>query len=139
MHRQLILALILCSTSAWSQSKLPGPAAPGETSETDNQITSLQQKLKNAPTEYSGYDALGAAYLQKARETGDVDYFSLAEETLQMSVDMAPSDFRSADPLVHMALVCMGEHRFNDALNYAGQAVDVGSGNLAAFAVQGDA
>src|SRR5208282_3411488 len=43
------------------------------------------------------------------------------------------------DPLVHMALVYMGEHRFSDALAYAQKAIGTGSGNLAAFAIEGDA
>jgi tetratricopeptide (TPR) repeat protein len=38
-----------------------------------------------------------------------------------------------------MALVYMGEHRFSDALAYAQKAIGTGSGNLAAFAIEGDA
>ena len=38
-----------------------------------------------------------------------------------------------------MALVYMGEHRFADALSYAEKAIGLGSGNLAAFAIEGDA
>jgi tetratricopeptide (TPR) repeat protein len=40
---------------------------------------------------------------------------------------------------VHMALVYMGEHRFAEALTYAQKAIGTGSGNLAAFAIEGDA
>jgi tetratricopeptide (TPR) repeat protein len=58
---------------------------------------------------------------------------------LKKALALAPQDFRAADPLVHMALVYMGEHRFADALAYTQKAIGTGSGNLAAFAIEGDA
>ena len=85
------------------------------------------------------YDGLGSAFFQKARETGDISYYDLAEQTLKNALDLAPQDFRAADPLVHMALVYMGEHRFSEALAYAQKAIGTGSGNLASFAIEGDA
>jgi tetratricopeptide (TPR) repeat protein len=95
--------------------------------------------VKEAPGDYAGYDGLGSAFFQKARESGDIAYYDLAERTLKKALALAPQDFRAADPLVHMALVCMGEHRFSDALSYAQKAIGTGSGNLAAFAIEGDA
>ena len=111
----------------------------GTTSETDRQIQTLQEHVKEAPGDYAGYDGLGSAFFQKARETGDIAYYDLAEKTLNKALALAPLDFRAADPLVHMALVYMGEHRFSDALAYAQKAIGTGSGNLAAFAIEGDA
>jgi tetratricopeptide (TPR) repeat protein len=139
MAKRLLFALILCSTTAWSQAEAPAGRPLSTTSETDNQIATLQSQVRKAPGDYSGYDALGAAFLQKARETGDIDYYDLAEQTLNKSLTLAPGDFRAASPLVNMALLCMGEHRFTDALAYSRQAIALGSGNLAAFAIQGDA
>jgi tetratricopeptide (TPR) repeat protein len=142
MAKWLLILPILCAASAWSQ------VAPfesvelkhiGLTSETDTQIQTLQNHVKQAPGDYAGYDGLGSAYFQKARETGDIAYYDLAEQTLKQGLALAPQDFRAADPLVHMAAVCMGEHRFSDALAYAQKAVGTGSGNLAAFAIEGDA
>jgi hypothetical protein len=109
------------------------------TSETDKQSETLQDHVKDAPGDYAGYDGLGSAFFQKARETGDIAYYDLAEQTLKQALDLAPQDFRAADPLVHMALVYMGDHRFSDALAYAQKAIGTGSGNLAAFAIEGDA
>ena len=108
-------------------------------SETDKQILILQDQVKKSPEDFAGYDGLGAAFLQKARETGDIDYYNLAEQTLKKALALVPQDFRSADPSIHMALVCMGEHRFADALAFAQKAIATGSGNLAAFAIEGDA
>ena len=111
----------------------------GANSETDIQIQALQQHIKKAPDDYVGYDGLGAAYLQKARETGEIDYYNLAEQSLKQCLELVPPDFRSADPLVHMSLVFMGEHRFTEALAATQKAISLGSGNLAAFAIEGDA
>jgi tetratricopeptide (TPR) repeat protein len=142
MAKRLVVLPILCAACAWSQiavidsveSKRPSPL-----SETDKQIQTLQDHAKAAPGDYSGYDELGSAFFQKARETGDIAYYGLAEQTLKKALALAPQDFRAADPLVHMALVYMGEHRFADALAYAQKAIGTGSGNLAAFAIEGDA
>jgi tetratricopeptide (TPR) repeat protein len=108
-------------------------------SETDRQIGTLQDRVKKAPGDYAVYDQLGAAFFQKARETGDISYYDLAEQTLKKSLALVPQDFRASDPLVHLCLVYMGEHRFSDVLNSAQKAIGLGSGNLAAFAVEGDA
>jgi tetratricopeptide (TPR) repeat protein len=141
MGEWLRIVLILCAASAWSQ------AAPFESvestkrgqTETDKQIQTLQDRVKQSPDDYAGYDGLGSAFFQKARETGDITYYDLAEQTLKKALTLAPRDFRSADPLVHMASVYMGEHRFSDALACAQKAIGTGSGNLAAFAIEGDA
>src|ERR1700739_1331303 len=142
MAKWLRVLLILGAASAWSQTAHFESAVlkrPGPTSETDKQIQTLQDHVKQAPDDYAGYDGLGSAFFQKARETGDIAYYDLAEQTLKKALVLAPRDFRAADPLVHMALVYMGEHRFSDALAPAQKAVDTGSGNLAAFAIEGDA
>ena len=141
MEKHFLLALTLCSAVAWCQdAPLPkaGPRLiPGTA--TDTQIAALQHRVKMAPGDYTGYDALGAAFFQKARETGDITYYDLAEKALNKSIDLVPQDFRAADPLIHMCLVYMGEHRFSDVLKYGQKAAALGSGNLAAFAVEGDA
>jgi tetratricopeptide (TPR) repeat protein len=142
MAKWLLVLLILCAEAVWSQTA-PLESVDrnrlGHTSETDTQIQTLQDHVKKVPGDYTGYDGLGSAFFQKARETGDIAYYDLAEQTLKQALALAPQDFRAADPLVHMALVYMGEHRFSDALAFAQKAIGTGSGNLAAFAIEGDA
>jgi tetratricopeptide (TPR) repeat protein len=142
MSRWKIALWILCSASAWSQTA-PFLSSemnrPHSTSETDSQIQTLQDHVKRAPGDYAGYDGLGSAFFQKARETGDIAYYDLAEQTLNKALALVPQDFRAADPFVHMASVYMGEHRFSDALAFAQKAIGAGAGNLAAFAIKGDA
>ncbi len=129
--KSVAFLLALVAVGAWAQN------APE--SATDRQIRTLQQRAKQQSGDYLVYDQLGQAYLQKTRETGDVAYFDLAEKALKKALDLvpqgAPQDFRAADPLVHMALVYMGEHNFM----YSQKAIALGAGNLPAFAIEGDA
>jgi tetratricopeptide (TPR) repeat protein len=142
MARWLLVLLTLSYAAAWSQT-VPSGSPEGNRldtlSETDRQIQTLQDQVKKSPDDFSGYDGLGVAFLLKARETGDIDYYNLAEQTLMKALALAPQDFRAADPFTHMALVCMGEHRFAEALAFSQKAIGTGSGNIAAFAIEGDA
>jgi len=142
MGKWLLVFLIIAGTSGFCQNspfESLAQGRPGSPSETDQQIQKMQAYVKQAPGDYAGYDALGFSFLQKARETGDVSYYDLAEQTLKKAIALAPQDFGSADPLVHMALVYMGEHSFAEALSYSQKAIGRGAGNLAAFAIEGDA
>jgi tetratricopeptide (TPR) repeat protein len=142
MAKWLVVLLIFCAPPVWSQTanfESVGLKQMDPASATDKQIQTLQDHVKEAPSDFAGYDRLGSAFFQKARETGDIDYYDLAEQTLKRALALAPQDFRAADPLVHVALVYMGEHRFSEALTYAQKAIGTGSGNLAAFAIEGDA
>ncbi len=141
MAKWLLVLLTFSSTATWSQ-VLPSDSVTenrAESSETDKQIQTLQDRVKRSPADYAGFDGLGAAFLQKARETGDISYYNLAEQALKKALALVPQDFRAADPSIHMAVVCMGEHRFADALSFAQRAIATGSGSLAAFAIEGDA
>jgi tetratricopeptide (TPR) repeat protein len=154
MIGRVLAVLALGGTLAFSQTSGSGAPSPspsqastqldgrlglGAVTETDKRITALQNQVKEAPGESAGYDRLGAAYLQKARETGDVAYYDMAEKTLNHSLPLATKDFSAVDALVDLSLVYMGEHRFTNALSSAQEAISMGAGNLVAFAIEGDA
>jgi tetratricopeptide (TPR) repeat protein len=142
MAKWLLVLQIFWAASASPQTVPTGSVESkllGAPSETDQRIRTLQDHIKQAPGDFAGYDGLGFAFFQKARETGDIAYYDLAEQTLNQALALTPQDFRAADPFLHMALVYMGEHRFSDALRYAQKAIGTGSGNLSAFAIEGDA
>lgn len=106
---------------------------------TERVIRAMQSRVARDPKEAGAYSALGAAFLQRARETGDVEDYQLAEQSLKKSLDMASVDLSATAPLTTMAEVCMGEHRFQEALSYAQQALALGSGDLSPYAIAGDA
>jgi tetratricopeptide (TPR) repeat protein len=111
----------------------PQPTATGRL------IKSAQSIVSRNPEDAAGYAGLGAAYFQRARETGDVSDYQLAEESLKKSLDLVSTDFSADTAFGTMAEVCMGEHRFADALSYAQKALSLGTGDVSPFAIAGDA
>ena len=106
---------------------------------TERLIKNLQTRVQGNPKDPAAYSALGAAFFQRARETGDVEDFEQAEQALNRSLDLNNADFSAAPAYSTMAEVCMGEHRFADAIIYAQKALSLGSGDLSPFAIVGDA
>jgi len=106
---------------------------------TDQLIQTAQATVARNRKDAAGYAGLGAAYFQRARETGDVSDYQLAEESLTRSLDLVSADFSADSALGTMAEVSMGEHRFADALGYAHKALSLGTGDISPFAIVGDA
>ena len=106
---------------------------------TERLVKNMQARVQSNPKDPAAYSALGAAFFQRARETGDVEDFQLAEQALHRSLDLNSADFSAAAAFSTMAEVCMGEHRFSDAITYAQKALSLGSGDLSPFAIVGDA
>src|SRR6202162_1933818 len=66
-------------------------------------IKSLTLRVKRYPEDYQGYAGLGAAYLQKGRETGDAADFELAKGALGKSLDLISNDPAAAFAMTQMA------------------------------------
>ena len=79
-----VLIVFLSGVSLWTQrDRAVGASVGPETQSqpaTDRRIERLQGRLRLYSNDYESYTLLGAAYLQKARETGDPSYLSQAEE-----------------------------------------------------------
>jgi tetratricopeptide (TPR) repeat protein len=106
---------------------------------TDDLIKRLQARVKRNPEDHEGYAGLGAAYLQKGRETADAADYELAKGALEKSLDLLSNDPAAAFAMTQMAVVCMVEHRFDDALIWAQKALALGSGDPSPWAILGDA
>src|ERR1700730_10102042 len=133
MIRELrCLSLLSCcvavTATAWAQNN-----------PTDELIRMRQLHVKMYPQDYAGYDGLGAAFLQKGRETGDADYYERAKVALNKSLDLRSGDPSAASAMTNMAVPCMSEHRFADALDWAQNALALGSGDPSPWAIAGDA
>jgi tetratricopeptide (TPR) repeat protein len=140
-HAQGAVALVQRATTKSSSAFAPVPERllTPEPTDTSRLIQKAQLSLAGNPKDAEGYAVLGAAYFQRARETGDVSDYQMAEEALNKSLDLDSSDFSAADALGTLAEVCMGEHRFADALSYALKALSLGTGDVSPFAIVGDA
>lgn len=107
--------------------------------ESSRMISTAQKAVAADPKSAPALAALGAAYLQRARETADTSDFEQAEKALTASLEIDSTGFAAAGAFETMAAVCMGEHRFDDALAYAQKALSLGSGDVSPFAIVGDA
>ena len=120
-------------------SSIPEALLTPQPTGTSHAIQTAQSVAARNPKDAQAYAALGAAYFQRARETGDVADYQLAEDSLNKSLDLVSTDFSADAALESMAEVCMGEHRFADALHYAQKALSLGTGDVSPFAIVGDA
>jgi tetratricopeptide (TPR) repeat protein len=102
----------------------------------DDQIQFYQNAVKKNPDDGVNSNRLAYAYIKKVRATGDQTYNALAEKLLHKTLEI---DNRNYDSLVYLALVKMSRHRFAEARNTAGKAIEINSENSEAYGVLGDA
>ncbi|MGH7318056.1 MAG: tetratricopeptide repeat protein [Candidatus Rokuibacteriota bacterium] len=95
-----------------------------------------QRKLQRKPRDAAAYYKLGDAYVWKARESGDMSYFTLAEQALRKSLQLAP---RSAGAARHLAFVLVSRHEFRAAVAQAMKAIELDPADADAYGVLGDA
>ena len=133
MNRKILSFLLLIGC-------LAGPAhLRAQQTATGDLIKSLQARVKRYPEDHAAYAALGAAYLQKGRETADAADYELAKGALEKSLDLVSNDPSAAFVTTQMAVLCMVEHRFEDALAWSQKALALGSGDPSPWAIAGDA
>jgi len=119
----IILALIVMAASKTA----PAPEAellqPVKTNQAatlgDRNISSAQGIIERIPADPKGYNLLSAAFMQKARETGDFSFNARAEESLKHSFRVAPDNYEG---LKLQAAVLLNYHRFSEALQVARRA-----------------
>ena len=134
-----MIRIILSTTTILLGLILSSLASVAQEATTDGLIKNLEIKVKTYPGDYKAYAGLGAAYLQKGRETGDAADYVLAKTALSKSLDLLSNDPAAASAMTQMAVACMAEHRFEDAYNWAQKALAVGSGDPSPWAIAGDA
>jgi tetratricopeptide (TPR) repeat protein len=123
------------------QADLSQPAASGTpaTNQADLRIRLWQSEVARDPDNYGSYNRLAAAYVQKARETGDISYFQLAESSLHASLKLESTHADAAQTFTQLATVHLAEHRFREAGEDAEKAIALSPGELAAYPCAGDA
>lgn len=94
--------------------------APLRATPADRYVESAEALIKRQPNDARGYNQLCAAYLQKARETGDFIYYARAEAAVRRSLELNPrTDKDNYDALRMQAALMLSYHRFDDALKLA--------------------
>jgi tetratricopeptide (TPR) repeat protein len=110
-----------------------GVVAPGAS--TAQRVRALQDTARATGTA-PAYAALGLAYLQRARETGDPSYYGRAERALRVGLRRDP---RSLTALTGMGTLALARHDFRGGLAYGLAAHRVAPAAADPFAVLVDA
>ncbi|MDO0916099.1 tetratricopeptide repeat protein [Streptomyces sp. DT2A-34] len=97
----------------------PGLLAGGDL---DAGITSLQAHLRAQPRDFTSWSTLGLAYVEQARTKGDPSRYPQADRAFQHSLSLEPDNDQA---LAGRAALAAARHDFEDALNYADQALKV--------------
>jgi tetratricopeptide (TPR) repeat protein len=120
------------SPAATSAPVTQPPAAEG----TAAQIARLQGELRASRDDVYSLDALGLAYQQRARETGDPTYYTKSDEVLRRALRLAPRDLLATSGLGSLAL---SRHRFREALALGRRAKAISPSTARNDGVIGDA
>lgn len=86
---------------------------------TDQAIWSYQEHIRQAPDDVNAYALLGAAYLQRARETGDPAYYGKAEAVFDEALKR---DGQNIEALIGKGSLALSRHQFREALAIGEQA-----------------
>jgi tetratricopeptide (TPR) repeat protein len=100
-------------------------------------IAALQTHLRAQPKDASGWAALGAAYVEQARTSGDPTRYPQAQAAFTRSLRITPHDNDAA--LAGRAALAAARHDFRTALTEADHALKVNPYNERALAVRVDA
>ena len=103
---------------------------------TDNRVETLQAQLRQNPDDERAYVLLSAAYLQKARETGDPIYYGKTDEALSRALELQPDDFAA---MTQMGVLSLARHQFREALDWGKKARAMSPGTALIYGVIGDA
>jgi tetratricopeptide (TPR) repeat protein len=142
-------ALILIITTIWmvrwlSLFQIEGPvsATPRSLSivqkstRTNRLIKQAELGVKVSPDAADNYNLLAAAYIEKARETGDFTFNARAESAVARALELAPDNFEA---IKMRATLLLTYHRFGDALGLARQAQKINPQDATVYGAMTDA
>ncbi len=102
----------------------------------DQVMWSYQELARNNPQNAEVRAILAAAYLQKARETGDPSYYGKAEQVVDQALTIDPQHI---DALITKGTLALARHQFREALAIGEQALRISPLVVAILGVIADA
>ena len=102
----------------------------------DAKIKLYKTKAARDPSDYRNYNNLAQNYIQKARETGELDYYLEAKKAAEKSLEINPRNYNGT---ILYSKTKMAGHEFKKALEYAKRAVELKPDRSAAYGILGDA
>ena len=117
----LISFLVLATSGCFKQEASKAEdlkSAPAPVSAPSAEIAAAQKIIEKMPDAADGYNKLAAAYVQRARETGDFSLNTNAQTAVNRALELEPQSY---DAQKLKASLLLTFHRFDEALNFAAQ------------------
>src|SRR5262245_45342685 len=118
---------------------IAGAAAAAQERTTDQIVRFHQSRVAADPDDPLAYNRLATAYVQQARESGDLTYYGLAAQQARRSLQLLPTGPAAARATTVLAVVDLARHEFSQTLVHARAALDLNPADAAPHAVAGDA
>jgi tetratricopeptide (TPR) repeat protein len=131
---------LISAAGAMVQAASSAPPAQYVAAQTNSErITQfLEQRVRRDPEDITALNRLAGLYLQRARETGAVDYLLLAGKKATQSLAAVP-EAGNIDGLALRCRVAFESHEFGEARDAAGRLVQLASDKASSYAFLGDA
>jgi tetratricopeptide (TPR) repeat protein len=143
----LAVALLAVGAVALRPRGAPDPASadaggsaastPSTVDELARSIAAARARLVRVPGDWTTWAALGVAYVEQARVTGDPSHYARAEEALTRSLAERPAD--NAPALTGFGALATARHDFAAALDYGTRSLAVDPYKAATHGVVADA
>jgi tetratricopeptide (TPR) repeat protein len=142
----ILIAILLLSSTACrdrnsnkTKNQLP-PAAPlpDDTKVAEESIRFLEKRVQNDPDDMISYNMLASRYLQRLRETGNINYLDLAIKAVHASLKVLPQD-RNLNALSLLADIDYVSHDFSGARDHAKELIALDPSKVFPYQVMGDA
>jgi tetratricopeptide (TPR) repeat protein len=129
----IVLYMALLSACAASKPSTQN-LEPADNDNIDARIAFYEKKIADHPTVAAAHAKLGVSYLQKAKETHNVDWLQKAREATGKSIEIQPS----LEAYRTMAAICSFAHQFACAVEWGQKAVRTYSQDFVSAAILAD-
>jgi tetratricopeptide (TPR) repeat protein len=135
----LTVAVLTAAGAAFRPRSEPAvvPVAAPQADPLTTRVARAQQHLRDVPGDWTGWAALGAAYLEQARVTADPALYPKAEQAADRSLELRRDG--NGDALVVLGALANARHDFAAAARRAEAALRVESNDADAYGVLADA
>src|SRR5262245_57412965 len=130
----VLFAALLSACAARPSTQNLEPADNADNGDIDARIAYYEKKIENHPTAALVNARLGSLYLQKAKETHNVDWLRKARDRSGKSINIQPS----LEAYRTMAAICNFAHQFACAVEWGQKAVRTNSQDFVSVALLAD-